>query len=118
MSVERRYSKRLPVGFEVSLGYRGRRLPAATARNLGVDGAFVSLEGIITLPTGTLVQLELHRHGRDWHLPAIVVHAGSDGIGLMFREPQPVLYRAELDSPATRRPALVTRPANGLRTGH
>jgi hypothetical protein len=97
MSVERRYSKRLEVEFDLSVGYRGRRFPIATARDLSPDGMFIRIAGI-TLPSGTLVDVEFERRGRHWLIPAIVVHLHPKGIGVMFREPEFSLYATELHS--------------------
>jgi len=97
MPVERRYSKRIRVDYEVELGYRGRRLPNAKARNLSPEGIYIALDNL-TLPSGTLLELEIRRWGREWFVPAIVVHGDSRGVGLMFREPQPVLYQNELQA--------------------
>jgi len=106
MSLEHRYSARHPVHFAVDLIYRGRRLPTARACDIALEGMRVAVTGI-TLPTGTPVELAFRRWGREWLIPAVVVHMGGGSVGLMFREPQAVLYHNELDAP---RPAPVQPP--------
>lgn len=49
----------------------------------------------LTLPTGTLVEIELNRWEREWRIPAIVVHADARGVGLVFRSALPELYQYE-----------------------
>lgn len=94
MSVERRYSKRYPIDLQVHILYRRRRFSNARAWNLSEQGMYLDVQAV-TLPTGTLVELEFHCLGREWLIPAIVVHhQGSGGIGVMFRDPQRELYRA------------------------
>ncbi len=105
MTVERRRSSRLPVDFEVIMRYRQRRFPVAQARNLSPEGMYVRTSNL-TLPTGTMIEIELDRWGRHWLIPAIVVHGDSRGVGLMFRKPQPELYRYEMAAPATPRPPV------------
>ena len=52
----------------------------------------------LRIPKGTLVQLEIRTLEREWDIDSLVIHAGSDGLGVMFLEPQPdlrVLCRRE-----------------------
>jgi hypothetical protein len=56
----------------------------------------------LTLPTGTPIELELSCLGREWLIPAVVIHGDNAGIGVMFREPQTELFQgliATLDMP-------------------
>ena len=94
MTVERRLSVRHPVEFDVTMRYRQRRFPVARARDLSPDGIYLQTAKL-TLPTGTLIEIELDRWGRQWLIPAMVVHGDAQGFGLMFRRPQPELYRYE-----------------------
>ena len=95
MTVEQRYSNRQPVDFEVEIRYRRRRFPSAHARNISSQGMYVETN-YITIPRGTLVDLEIRRWGREWSIPSIVVHGDSRGMGLMFREAQSELYEREI----------------------
>jgi len=95
MSVERRYCARHPVDIRVHIRYRNRRFYSGRARNLSTDGMYLEVRSL-TLPTGTLVELELDAGARDRYVPALVVHRDHGGIGVMFRDPQTELLR-ELD---------------------
>lgn len=92
MTVELRYCARHPIDLRVHIRYRRRRFFCARACDLSDDGMFLEVQNL-TLPRGTLIELELCALGRDWLIPAIVVHHRGSGIGVMFREPQPALYR-------------------------
>ena len=91
MTRERRYSNRHPVDFDLDIRCRGRRFPSAHARNISREGIHVETHQI-TLPRGTMVELEIRLWGREWLIPAIVVHGDRHGVGLMFREAQSELY--------------------------
>jgi hypothetical protein len=93
MSVERRYSLRHQIDCSVYIRYRRRRFCRARGRNLCAEGMFLEVQSL-TLPTGTLVELELDFEGADWLVPAIVVHHQAGGVGVMFREPRPELCRS------------------------
>lgn len=95
MTVERRYSDRLTVEFDVEIRYRGRRVPIAHARNISQDGMYVRINHL-TLPRGNMLELQLRRWGREWLILAIVVHDDTRGVGLMFRETQSELYDYEI----------------------
>ncbi|MEY6433156.1 PilZ domain-containing protein [Thioalkalicoccus limnaeus] len=99
MSVERRYSTRHPVDFLVYIRYRRRRFSEAAARNLSVQGLYLDVRAL-TVPTGTFVELEFDCLGREWLLPALVIHRESNGIGIMFCDPQPELYRGVIETHA------------------
>ena len=98
MNVERRYSNRRPVDFSVSVKYRGRRFPLARATDLSTDGMSIRLPGV-TLPAGTLVELEFSRWNRDWLIPAVVTHGDMESFGVIFRDSQPKLFAAEINTP-------------------
>ncbi len=108
MSVERRYSFRHRIDCAVHIRYRRRRFCRARGRNLCAEGMFLEVQSL-TLPTGTLVELELDSEGADWLVPAIVVHHQAGGVGVMFREPRPEL----LQSLARSRGRSVRLPGDG-----
>ncbi len=109
MNVDRRYSARHRVDLAVYIRYRKRRFLAARARELSVGGMSLAVQSL-TLPVGTPVELECLGLGRDWLLPAVVVHGDSSGIGVMFRDPQPGLFNELTRHPA---PALPPRADQG-----
>lgn len=133
MSVERRYSTRHPLDLQVYIRYRKRRFSCAHGSNLSDQGMFLDVRNL-TLPTGTLIELELDCLGKKWLIPAIVIHhkesgrQGSgrqaiqaSGIGVMFRSAQPELYHGlrqsdPLQLPHSRNAEMPSRPAPDLRS--
>ena len=93
MSVERRYYKRYPMAGDVYIRYRKQRAFPAKAVNCSMQGMYLKTESL-TLLTGALVELEIFRDGRLWEVVGIVSHTQSDGIGVMFWQPQPELYES------------------------
>jgi hypothetical protein len=102
MTVERRYRVRHPIDISVHIRYRKRRFICARACNLSDDGMFLEVRNL-TLPSGTMVELELQCLGQDRLIPAIVIHHSGTGIGVMFRESQPELFQS-LTQSGPRRP--------------
>ncbi len=92
MTAERRYSARHPIDLKVQILYHGRRFLGAQGRNLSNQGMYLEVRNV-TLPTGTLIELELECLGREWLVEAVVAHRCRTGVGVMFREPQPDLYQ-------------------------
>jgi len=99
MVVERRYSKRLLVALEARISYRHKRSFPAVATNLSLEGAFLRTRSL-SIPTGSMVELECTAFGKVWTVAALVIHCNKEGIWVMFREPQRELYReiGEADS--------------------
>jgi hypothetical protein len=91
MSSERRYGARHPIDIEVHVRYRKRRFYCARARDLSSTGMHLKMRNV-TLPTGTIVELELEAHGKAWLVPAIVTHHHDAGVGVRFRDTQPTLF--------------------------
>ncbi len=92
MEQEHRYSARHRIDLPVYIRYGRRPFQAACAVELSVAGMFLAVHAL-TLPVGTPVELEFSGLGRDWLLPAVVVHGDNSGVGVMFREPQPELFQ-------------------------
>jgi hypothetical protein len=92
VSNERRYGARSRLDLPVYIRYGRRPFLGASARDLSVGGMHLSVQSLI-LPVGTPVELELSCLGREWLIPAVVVHGDNTGIGVMFREPQTELFR-------------------------
>ena len=105
MTAERRGNARHPVEFEVTMRYRQRRFPAAIARNLSSDGVYVETAKL-TLPIGTMVEIELDRWGRQWLIPSVVTGGDGRGVELMFQRSQPELFRHATEAPSTPRPPI------------
>lgn len=108
MSVERRCHKRIGREFDVIIRYRQRSFVGRTG-NLSMGGIFLQSE-FLTIPTGTMIELEVGLKGRDWQLAGLVMHADSQGIGVMFRTLQPELFMAaKRGDPAAPMPAHAPR---------
>ncbi len=89
MTAERHYCARHPLSLPVQVLYGKRRFCSARVRSLSVQGMSLTLRNL-TLPPGTLVELELELDGpgRDWLVEAVVVHSAGAEVGVLFREPQ------------------------------
>lgn len=93
MSIEHRYTRRHTHDIAVQIQYRNRHFCRARGRNVSAQGMYLEVKHV-TLPTGTLVVLNLRESEREWSIPAIVVHQDMRGIGVMFRDLQPELLHA------------------------
>ncbi|MBK1644391.1 pilus assembly protein PilZ [Thiocapsa imhoffii] len=91
MTVERRYGAREPIDLAVQIRYRKRRFITARGCNLSDQGLFLEVRNL-TLPTGTLIELEFDCLGQEWRIPALVVHHQVRGVGVMFKDKQPQLF--------------------------
>jgi hypothetical protein len=113
MSVERRYSKRYPMGGDVYIRYRKQRAFPAKAANCSTQGIYLKTQSL-SLLTGALVELEIFCGGRHWEIMGVVTHSQDDGIGVMFWKPQPDLYEyvlADSARPTTLAQALLAEQA-------
>jgi len=90
MNTNRRHEARRASALQVNIRYRKRRLQYAYVRNLSINGMYLDVRSI-TLPKGTLVEIELDSAGEEMLVPAVVVHQNGSGIGVEFRDPQPEL---------------------------
>ncbi len=93
MIVERRYSKRYPVDFDVKFRYRDLYSCASHALDLSLQGMQL-VTGSASPPTGGFVKILFSLGDRTWTIPAVVTHSTPGRIGVMFREAQPGLYQA------------------------
>ncbi|MGD9409897.1 PilZ domain-containing protein [Thiohalocapsa sp.] len=107
MNDERRYGARHRIDLPVYIRYGRRPFLGAVARDVSIGGMFLSVQSL-TLPTGTPIELELSSLGRDWLIPAVVMHGDNTGIGVMFREPQAELFRGLMQAADMRPPIVVT----------
>ena len=90
MGVERRYRKRVLIGFSVGIRYRDHRALPARAVNLSPEGMYLRTHPL-RISKGTLVQLEFRTLEQEWVIDSLVIHASPKGLGVMFLEPQPGL---------------------------
>lgn len=92
--MERRYSQRLPAGFEAKLSHLGRPVGRFNTRDIGLAGAFIET-GPIDLYTNDLVAVSFNvEHGgiKKHTLYAFVVHHSAQGVGLMFVDHYPTSF--------------------------
>jgi hypothetical protein len=106
MNGERRYCARHRIELPVYIRYHKRPFLGATARNIAIDGMFLSVKAL-TLPIGTPIELEFRCLGKRWLLPAIVSHGDNTGIGVMFKEPQSALFDELVQQAETKRPPFI-----------
>lgn len=109
MSDEPGHAARHPVDLPVYIRYRRRPFRSARGHELSARGMSLAVQAL-TLPVGTPIELELRALGRAWSLPALVTHGDGNGIGVMFRDPQPALCAALFDAVASG----PTNPSFGL----
>lgn len=50
--------------------------------------------GILTIPAGNSVELDLRIGHRQWQIDGVVIQARKDQLGILFRRPEPELERA------------------------
>ena len=100
MSVERRYSKRHELSCDVYIRYRKQRAFPAQARNCSLYGMYLKTQSL-TLLSGALVELDLYYNNRHWQITGLVTHTGKDGLGVMFWDEQPELYKAVAENAAS-----------------
>jgi len=95
MAIEKRYENRIPVSGDVYIRYRRGRVFQAKAVDCSANGMCLSTRNL-SLPKGSLVELEIVIDGNSWHAKGVVVHAEIECLGIMFTKPQPVLYDVAL----------------------
>lgn len=85
------YHHRISAEFDVNLRYRGRCFALCHAKYLTAQGMYVETSKL-HLPHGTALEIEFHRWGREWRIPARVSGCTLQGISLQFDHAQPDLY--------------------------
>mgnify|MGYP000851166021 CR=1 len=89
MTMEHRWSERKPIELEVALFYAPVGTITGTTRDVSLEGMYVRTEGV-ELPLHAELEISFVTQAgngaqRQHHLPAYVVHANRDGVGLMLR---------------------------------
>lgn len=91
------------------IGYHGR-IFSATLGSLTVAGALLETHAL-TLPVGMEVELSVSLGRSSWQIKAVITHTTPHEIGILFRQPQPLLYAAALDQlPLSFQPPCRTTP--------
>ncbi|USF86346.1 PilZ domain-containing protein [Candidatus Endoriftia persephone] len=87
--MEHRCNQRKPMSINVVLNYRNLGLVTGRTRNLSLGGMFIDI-GVIKLSRNAVVELSFPvacgSGTQQCKAKALVVHHGSDGVGLMFCE--------------------------------
>ena len=89
MTIERRYHPRTPCDFDIQLVYRRRKF-SVHAKDVSSHGMGIT-QDYLTIPPGTLVELEFSLGQDTWLISGLVIHAKHHHMGIMFRIPQPEL---------------------------
>lgn len=88
MGVEHRWSSRKEISLNVNLYYPPIGMINGRTRNVSLEGMFIDLEGV-RIPAQARLEVaftaELHGRCTEHRLPAYVVHAGENGVGLMLQ---------------------------------
>lgn len=87
--MEHRYSKRFMVDFSVIVGSREHGILIGTAKNISMEGMFITLPRC-ALPQNAMLTLKLRVNGTLETIRAIVLHRGDTGIGVFFRDQEPM----------------------------
>jgi hypothetical protein len=91
MTVDTRHQARIELDCEAHIFYR-QRCFRARAANFSCDGMYLRTHAL-TLPTGTLIEIELPLADQYRRIAGLVVRQGERGIGVLFRTPQQEIYR-------------------------
>lgn len=91
MTIDTRYQPRLDLEVEVQIVYRNRCIPAQS-QNLSRGGMFLKTPAM-TIPTGTFIGLEFQINETKWQIDGLVVRRNEEGLGAIFRTPQPELFK-------------------------
>ncbi len=87
--MEHRYSKRFKVDFSVIVGSREQGIQIGTATNISMEGMFIRLQNC-ALPQYGVVTLKLRVNGAVETIRAVVLHRCDTGIGVFFRDAEPM----------------------------
>lgn len=89
--LEHRCDRRVAIGLPVTLYSRMNPPVLAQVRNLGRGGALIAADAGL-FPRYTMLYLDLrgpHRSGQEAIIPALVIHNGERGLGVMFTDELP-----------------------------
>jgi PilZ domain len=95
--MERRWSLRKPVTFEVQVSHKCNPVIRGRSRNISLEGLFIET-GIVILPVGAFIDVEFALlTGETWEqirMPAVVVHRTGHGCGIMFHAFNTAVFRS------------------------
>lgn len=92
MTIDTRYQPRMDLEIEVRIVHRSRCIHALS-QNLSRGGIFLKTDSL-KISTGTFVALEFALDQTMWQVDGLVVRQDEEGIGAIFRGPQPELFKA------------------------
>ena len=95
--MERRWSLRTPVTFEVQVSHKCHPVIRGRATNISLEGLFIET-GIVILPVGSYIEVEFSlMTGEAWEqfrMPAVVVHRTGHGCGIAFHAFNTMVFRS------------------------
>jgi len=102
MTIDHRHGTRQPLDMDLDLGVWIQHCDGYFARvkasNISCDGIYVRGSNLI-LSAGSLVALEIKALRQNWRITGCVVHQTGEGLGILFRDPQPELFDLLTNTP-------------------
>ena len=92
MTIDTRHQPRVELEIEIQIIHRNRCVRALT-KNLSSSGMFLQADAM-RIPTGTFIGLEFAMHDVVWQIDGLVVRQAEEGVGALFRVPQPELFKS------------------------
>jgi len=110
MTIDTRYQPRIDLETEVQIVHRSRSI-RALSRNLSRGGVFLRTDAT-KIPSGTYIGMEFWIDDTRWQIDGLVVRQDEEGMGAIFKMPQPELYRtaANFNKASTGKPRRELRP--------
>jgi len=93
MAPEQRTKQRNIASFSIKLCGKNGEFHHCNALNLSIAGMLLEYDGT-KLVIGSSIDIFACLNEWTSEIPAIVIHSNSSCTGIMFKEPQPDLYRA------------------------
>ncbi|MEE9492638.1 MAG: PilZ domain-containing protein [Gammaproteobacteria bacterium] len=95
--MEHRCSRRKPAGFKVVFYQDERPVQSGIAQNMSMGGLFVDVNTQYWRRYEAF-DIELsNMHGETLRMPAVIMHRGDQGVGMMFEDVEPVLEQQYRD---------------------
>jgi hypothetical protein len=90
MTIEKRHHARVETRIPATIQHRGRSF-SAIVKNLSRGGLFLET-GQLSIPRGNMVDACFRLDDKEWALSGLIVEqVDTDGLCIMFPEPQPAL---------------------------
>lgn len=93
MSIEHRYNTRLPANFRLLFQMNKQSTHLAWVRDFSDTGMFLKV-GEVKVPCNSTLEFVFHHNKRPYKVKALVIHKQTDGIGVLFIDPDHRCLRA------------------------